>query len=66
MNRYWFERWFQGKCVGVEMCFAINLQHAVYQLSEQYSGVFLLKDKQTEVQRNRENWQEFYRRSESS
>ena len=42
------------------MVLASTIQEAVSQLSDELKGVFLLKDKQTEQERVRENWQRFY------
>ena len=60
MTRYWFEHWNDGKMVEVKMVLASTIQEAVSQLSDELKGVFLLKDKQTEQERVRENWQRFY------
>ena len=57
MTRYWFEHWKDGKMVEVKMVLASTIQEAVSQLSDELKGVFLLKDKQTEQERVRENWQ---------
>ena len=60
MTRYWFEHWKDAKTVEVKMVLASTIQEAVSQLSDELKGVFLLKDKQTEQERVRENWQRFY------
>lgn len=61
MNRYWFEHWKQGQIVGIEICLANSVSEAISQLSDKFSGVFRLGDKQTEQQRYKENLKQLER-----
>lgn len=59
MNNYWFEHWKNGSLVNIEMCQAKSVKEAVCLLSDQFKGCFKLVDKQTEIQRVKENWRQF-------
>lgn len=55
MTRFWFEHWQSGRVVEIIMMQTESITEAVCLLSDQLRGVFRLVDKQTEIQRNKEN-----------